>query len=240
MVFSLVSFKQFSHNSTNFATLSAFFSDYCPSYPLATPLWLRRPPRYQCLKPFNFNISFNCQPKNGDSPVNKATGSLCQSCFIHSLQCISQTQWNLRQGVYQFSKELLVAIASYHTYIYMYINTLISHINKKSPWQQWNMKKKQDFLVKSLILLPPEGPPELLAGRRGASMRIENLRRSYVYPRAVEIQRCIVSSYFFVIVSDVIINMDRSMNVDVYVHTYYAYIYILIEYVVYIYISIMG
>ena len=75
--------------------------------------------------------------------------------------------------------------------------------------------------------------------RRGASMRIENLRKSYVYPRAVEIQRCIVSSYFFVIVSDVIINMDRSMNVDVYVHTYYAYIYILIEYVVYIYISIM-
>ena len=46
-----------------------------------------------------------------------------------------------------------------------------------------------------------------------------------MYPRAVEIQRCIVSSYFFVIVSDVIINMDRSMNVDVYVHTYYAYIY---------------
>ena len=79
------------------------------------------PPRYQCLKPYNFNISFNCQPKNGDSPVNKATGSLCQSCFIHSLQCISQTQWNLRQGVYQFSKELLVAIASYHTHIYIYI-----------------------------------------------------------------------------------------------------------------------
>ena len=25
-------------------------------------------------------------------------------------------------------------------------------------------EKKQDFLVKSLILLPPEGPPELLAG----------------------------------------------------------------------------
>ena len=56
-----------------------------------------------------------------------------------------------------------------------------------------------------------------------------------MYPRAVEIQRCIASSYFFVIVSDVIINMDRSMNVDVYVHTYYAYIYILIEYVVYLY-----
>ena len=103
------------------------------------------PPRYQCLKPYNFNISFNCQPKNGDSPVNKATGSLCQSCFIsHSLQCISQTQWNLRQGVYPFSKELLIAIASYHIYIYVY-----KYINKsykqKIPMTTMKHKKKQFF-----------------------------------------------------------------------------------------------
>ena len=104
------------------------------------------------------------------------------------------------------------------------------------------MKKKQDFFGEIPNFAAPWRSSGASGWRRGASMRIENLRRSYVYPRAVEIQRCIVSSYFFVIVSDVIINMDRSMNVDVYVHTYYAYIYIYTDWIrcIYIYISIMG